>query len=82
VYHEARGSKNAEPICLPWLDVELAVFVAVNRFPGDDLAIALDYRTKASEPRVVANDWVQSEGGCIWREVAPSFSEFVRLLGL
>src|SRR2546421_13106328 len=31
VVHLARGSKSAVPICLPWLDVELAVFVAVNR---------------------------------------------------
>jgi hypothetical protein len=80
VFHEARGSKIAEPICLPWLDVELAVFVAVNRFPGDDLGIALDYRTGSANPRVVANDWHSGAGGCVWREAAPSFSEFVRLL--
>src|SRR5436305_1044811 len=55
VYHEARGSKSVVPILLPWLDAELAVFVAVNRIPGDDLAIALDFRTEAADPRVVAN---------------------------
>jgi len=81
VFHEARGSKSAEPVCLPWLDVEMAVFVAVNQIPGDDLGIALDYRTGATAPRVVANDWGDGTG-CVWREVAPSFSEFVRLLGL
>ncbi|HLN29229.1 MAG TPA: hypothetical protein VK395_15880 [Gemmataceae bacterium] len=82
VFHEARGSKSAEPLCLPWLDVELAVFVAVNRVPGDDLGIALDYRTGVLDPRVVASDWDEGAGGCIWREVATSFSEFVRMLGV
>lgn len=82
VYHLARGSQKAEPGCLPWLDVELAVLVAVNRFAGDDLGIALDYRAGAADPRVVASDWHARAGGPIWREVAPSFSEFVRLLKL
>lgn len=81
VFHEARGSESSEPVSLPWLDVEMAVFVAVNQIPGDDLGIALDYRTGAMDPRVVANDW-GDRTGCVWREVAPSFSEFVRLLGL
>ncbi len=80
VFHLLRGSRSAAPICLPWLDMDLAVFVAVNRFPGDDLAIALDYRTGSANPRVVANDWHSRDGGCVWREVAPSFSEFVGLL--
>jgi hypothetical protein len=82
VFHMARGSRSAEPVCLPWLDVELSVFVAVNRFPGDDLGIALDYRTDATDPRVVASDWDDGPGGCEWREVAPSFSQFVRTLGV
>jgi hypothetical protein len=82
VFHMARGSRSAEPVSLPWLDVELSLFVAVNRFPGDDLAIALDYRTDATDPRVVASDWDEGPGGCEWREVAPSFSQFVRTLGV
>jgi hypothetical protein len=82
VWHVARGSKSVQPVCLPWLDVELAVFVAVNRCPGDDLGIALDYRTGSVNPRVVATDWHSGAGGCIWREVTPSFSEFVRSLEL
>ena len=81
VLHEARGSTSAVPICLPWLDVEMAILVAVNRFPGDDLGIALDYRTDTADPRVVASDWDPGPGGCRWREVAPSFSKFVQLLG-
>jgi hypothetical protein len=82
VFHMARGSRSAEPVCLPWLDVEMSVFVAVNRCPGDDLAIALDYRTGATDPRVVVSDWDEGAAGCNWREVAASFSLFVHLLGV
>ena len=81
-FHEARGSKTSEPICLPWLDVELAVFIAVNRALGDDLGIALDYRTASDDPRIVASDWGQDATGCLWREVAPTFSQFARMLAL
>jgi hypothetical protein len=80
VFHLGRGSCSDKPVCLPLLDVELSVLVAVNRIPGDDLAIALDYRTGDSDPRVVANDWDEGPGGCEWREVAPTFSQFVRML--
>jgi hypothetical protein len=82
-FHVARGSKSTEPIRLPWLDVDLALFIAVNRYGGDDLAIALDYRPNVEDPRIVANDW-QDGGltGCVWREVADSFSTFVKLLNL
>jgi hypothetical protein len=82
VFHMARASKSEESVCLPWLNVEQAVFVAVNRFPGDDLAIALDYRTDQENPRVVANNWHSGVRGCVWREVAPTFAVFSRLLGL
>ena len=82
VFRMVRGSKSVEPICLPWLDVELAVFVAINRVPGDDLGIALDYRTGAADPRVVASDWQPGAKGCHWREVAPTFSQFVQFLGI
>jgi hypothetical protein len=80
VYHMARGSRATEPIELPWLDVERSFLIAVNRWPGDDTAIALDYRTDVLDPRVVAGDW-ESGRGCVWREVSPTFSTFVRLLG-
>jgi hypothetical protein len=81
VFHLIRGGRAAEPVELPWLDADRAFFVAVNRWPGDDVGIALDYRTGADDPRVVAGDWGSGQG-CVWREVAPTFSEFVRLLGL
>jgi hypothetical protein len=81
VYHEVRGSRMVEPVELPWLDVDLSLIVAVNRRAGDDVAIALDYRTDVRDPRVVASDWVSGQG-FVWREVAPTFCGFVRLLGL
>jgi hypothetical protein len=81
VFHMIRGSKQSEPVELPWLDADRAVFIAVNRIPGDDIAIALDYRTDPSDPRVVANDW-GIKHGCIWRQVVHAFSNFVQSLGL
>jgi hypothetical protein len=83
VFHMVRGCRGrfVKPIELPWLDADRYVFVAVNRWPGDDVGIALDYRTDVRDPRVVASDW-GSGPGCIWREVAPTFGGFARLLGL
>ena len=65
---------------LPWLDPKKAVFIAVNRMPGDDVAIALDYRTGPTTPRVVASRW--DDTGSSWFEVAPTFGEFCALIGL
>jgi hypothetical protein len=81
-FHIARGSKSDEAICLPWLDADLVVFIAVNRIWGDDVGIALDYRTGAADPRVVASEWEEAPAGCKWREVTPTFSEFVKMLGI
>jgi len=79
IFHELRGSSTSGPNDLPWRDVELSFFIAVNRVPGDDTGIALDYRTDRSDPRVIAGDW-SSDAGCYWREVSRSFSEFAQLL--
>jgi hypothetical protein len=86
LFHVVRGSV-AGPRDLPWLDVEQAFNIAVNRRPGDDVAIALDYRTDPSDPRVVGSDaWTgQRQTGrvqYVWREAAPTFSAFVEALGL
>jgi hypothetical protein len=81
VFHLVRGSRVSQPVELPWLDADRSFFVAVNRWPGDDVAIALDFRTSSSDPRVVAGEWGSGQA-CMWREVAPTFSGFVRLLGL
>ena len=78
MYHFLQSSGGASD--LPWLDVDRAVFIAVNRFPGDDSGIVLDYRTDAADPRVVASDWDDGPGGCRWRQVTPTFSTFVALL--
>ncbi|XMN05084.1 hypothetical protein ACK8N7_03070 [Streptomyces griseobrunneus] len=48
-FRQARGSSSTAPLELPWLDVEQAVLIATTRNPGDDGALALDYRTDPSE---------------------------------
>jgi hypothetical protein len=81
VFHEVRGRHAAERVELPWRDVDRSFFVAVNRFAGDDAGIALDFRTSANHRRVIANDWASGRA-CVWREVAPRFSQFAEALGL
>jgi hypothetical protein len=66
---------------LPWLNADRALFIAVNRVPGDDVAIALDYRADGSAPRVVASHWRDGKS-CEWFEVAESFEAFARSIGL
>lgn len=77
-FSEYRGSLvgNRE---LPWADVEKRLFIIVNQHPGDDVGIALDYRTGMHTPRVIGTDW-HSDKNCIYRETSPSFEEFVELL--
>ena len=65
---------------LPWLNADQAVFIAVNRIPGDDVAIALDYRDSANEPTVVASCWPENKFH-EWFKVAESFEGFARSLG-
>jgi len=79
---EARGSRASAPLELPWLDVEQAVLIAVTRNPGDDGALALDYRTDSSNPRVVGSDFWTDPLLCRWRVVAPTFSAFATSLDL
>jgi hypothetical protein len=81
-FREYRSSESeAQP--LPWLDADLALFIAVNRESGADIGIALDYRTSSVDPRVVASDWWSSDTtSCYWREVTSTFSEFVSRLRL
>jgi hypothetical protein len=35
------GTERAEPIELPWLDVDKALLFAASERPGDDVAVAL-----------------------------------------
>ncbi|OPC78905.1 hypothetical protein B4N89_32820 [Embleya scabrispora] len=81
-FREARGSTSTGPLELPWLDVEQAVLIAVNRNPGDDIALALDYRTDPTDPRVVGSDFWTNPCMCEWRVAAPTFSAFAARLGL
>ncbi|MEU9319707.1 hypothetical protein [Streptomyces sp. NPDC048295] len=81
-FRQARGSRDTAPHELPWLDVEQAVLIAITRNPGDDGALALDYRTDPSDPRVVGSDFRTDPLLCQWRTVAPAFSGFVTSLGL
>jgi len=81
LFHVVRGSVIGHSD-LPWLDVEQAFCIAVNRRPGDDVAIALDYRTDPSDPRVIGSDAWTDRHQYVWRQVAPAFSEFADALGL
>ncbi|MDF1754782.1 MAG: hypothetical protein P1U89_18495 [Verrucomicrobiales bacterium] len=76
IFREYRGSSSVER-SLPWRDVELSILIAINKIPGDDIAIGLDFRTSNVDSRVIANEWIDGpEQGCYWREVAPTFSDF------
>jgi hypothetical protein len=82
LFRVIRGSVTASPVELPWLDIELAVLIAVNQIPGDDVAIALDYRSNETNPRIVASDFWTNPKQCAWRIVTPTFSGFVSALNL
>jgi hypothetical protein len=77
-----RGGRERQPVDLPWLDVEQAVLIAVNRNPGEDVALALDYRTGTADPRVVASDFWTDPRQCAWRIVTHRFTDFVARLGI
>jgi hypothetical protein len=77
-----RAGTLTHPSGLPWLDAENAIVIAVNRILGDDVAIALDYRTDRHDPRVVASDFWTDPHRCAWRTVTATFSELAAALGL
>ncbi len=77
----ARGTATA-PVHLPWLDVDRAFLIAVARYAGDETAVALDHRTSAPDPWIVASDVWTADGQVSWRTVAPTFSGFVAGIGL
>jgi hypothetical protein len=81
LFRVLRGGRERQSVDLPWLDVEQAVLIAVNRNSGDDVALALDYRTSTADPRVVASDFWTDPRQCAWRIVTPTFTEFVSRLG-
>jgi hypothetical protein len=82
IFHVLRGSQSGS-LWLPWLDVERAVPIAVNRRIGDDVVIALDYRSDTGQPAVVASDpWTYPGGGYLWRPVASNFDAFAQSLSI
>ena len=83
MFRQYRGSVCGDKE-LRWLDVEQSLFVAVNRIHGDDLGIALDFRTSVVNPRVVASHWCgeRSDYHVEWRLVTNTFSEFVSKLNM
>ncbi|MFJ8011155.1 hypothetical protein [Streptomyces sp. NPDC096339] len=82
LFRGVRGNSQQAAVELPWLDVEQAVLVAVNRHAGDDVALALDYRTNPADPRVVGSDFWTNPRQCEWRLVTPTFSAFAHALDL
>lgn len=82
LFRLAREPTPTGPVELPWLDVDHAFFIATARYAGDDTAIALDYRTSSSDPRVVVSDVGSSSAPYAWRTVAETFSDFVAELHL
>lgn len=79
---EVRGSNTTEPVCFPCRDVERSFLIAVNRAPGADLGVALDFRSNPADPSVIVSDWWSESTGCVWREAASTFGQFTRALGL
>jgi hypothetical protein len=80
LFRMTRGSRSEHPLDLPWLDVDQAVLIAVNEYAGDDVALALDYRTDAADPRVVASDIWTDPRQISWRTVTPTFTDLLAAL--
>lgn len=74
--------REQRSVDLPRLDVERAVLIAVNRNAGDDVALALDYRSDPADPRVVASDFWTDPRQCAWRIVTHTFTEFIARLDI
>lgn len=82
-FFEKRSSKDDKAKKLPYRDLDLSFLIAVSASLGDDIAIALDFRTSMENPRVIANNWWRNkEVGCQWEEVSPDFESFVKALKL
>jgi len=84
-FREYRGSTSDDCPDLPWLDVDLHVMIACNRHYGDDLGVAMDYRSSTTDPRVVGSKWVSTTKKDFdhieWTVISNTFSEFAHSLG-
>ncbi len=77
LFHDVRGARPFAANELPWRDVTRSVMIAVNREPGADVAIALDYRTSLDTPRVIASNWQwEPTKTHQWALVSHTFPEF------
>ena len=65
---------------LPWIDVDRAFLIAVNRRIGDDVALALDFRSSTVDPRVIAEPLIEGIG-YEWRLVSPTTTAFLDAIG-
>ncbi|WP_027345668.1 hypothetical protein [Hamadaea tsunoensis] len=77
LFRITRASQTGRDLDLPWLDADQAVLIAVNEHAGDDVALALDYRTDAANPRVVASDIWSDATQHSWRIVTPTFTDLL-----
>lgn len=77
VLYEKNGAES-----LPWRDLDLSFFIAVCKSPGDDIGIALDFRTSMENPRVIGNNWHTDLEGSPWEEISFTFDEFVDRIGI
>ncbi len=82
LFRMTRGGRSEQPVDLPWLDVDQAVLIAVNEHAGDDVVLALDYRTDSADPRVVASDIWTDSTRYSWRIVRPTFTSLLTALNL
>src|SRR4051812_14904368 len=73
VFKFARSATATVPVALPWLNVNTAFVIAVAQYAGNETAVALDYRTSAVDPRVVASEIWTVPGPGNWRVVAETF---------
>lgn len=76
-FFEKDSDKDERANSLPYRDLKKSFLIAVCKSPGDDIAIALDFRTSLENPRVIGNNWHSKIKGCPWEEISPTFEEFV-----
>ena len=77
LWNVAKPGKAAE---LPVLDFQKSVIIGINKYPGEDLAIALDYRQDPDLPAVVASNFRSSATNCNWEVIASSFEDLLALM--
>ncbi len=81
-FFEKNSDTDARASSLPWRDLRSSFLIAVCKSPGDDIAIALDFRTSMEHPRVIGNNWHSDIKGCPWEEISSTFEEFVERIKL